>query len=438
MLSVPNNYFMSGIGGIGMSALAQFLKQRGDTVSGSDRSESPVTVMLESKGIPVTLHQSANNVLKDLTMLIYSDALPFDNVERVAARDQGIPEISYFQMLGQVSEGMRTIAVAGTHGKTTTTGMLAAIVADADASPTAIVGSIVQDFKSNFLAGKSNIFIVEACEYQRHFLNLNPEILIITNIEFDHTDYFEDLKDVQNAFRSLMEKVPASGYIIVDTEAPNVAPLLEGLHATIVSYSSEPAYTLKLIGEFNRMNARAASSAARVLLPELSVGSIAATLENFHGTWRRFEYKGLFSGVTVYDDYAHHPTAIEETLRAVKEKMVLDNPGGSPGKILAVFQPHLYSRTRDLLDSFARVFNDADEVIIMPIYAAREIDDGSINAEILAYRIRAEGPSARAVSSFAEAETIVREMAQPGDILITMGAGDVYQLADTLVEKKAL
>lgn len=427
-----NTYYMVGIGGIGMSALAQLLTARGDRVTGSDRAESPVTELLEQKGVTVIIGQKAENVPQEVTMLIYSDAVPFEQSERMAARERGIPESSYFQMLGQVSEGFRTVAIAGTHGKTTTTGMLAAILRDAGASPTAVIGSLVRDFGSNYIEGESNLFVVEACEYQRHFLNLNPDVLIITNIEFDHTDYFKDLEDVQDAFRTIMKKVPASGFIIADTEAPNVQPLLEGLEATIIPYAEEPAYGLRLLGEFNRNNARAASAAARIIDPALTDEKIAHSLGEFHGTWRRFEHKGEFNGAQVYDDYAHHPTAVSETLQALRDKM--ESEGNSTGRIIALFHPHLYSRTRDLFDAFGRAFGNADEVIVAPIYGAREDDDGTVSSELLAARIVEEGTPARATDSLEDVETFVRGMAQPGDVVITMGAGDIYKVADALVE----
>ncbi len=433
-----NTYYMVGIGGIGMSALAQLLVAQGDVITGSDREESPVTEMLENKGIPVIIGQKSENVPEVLTMLVYSDAVPFDHAERSRARERGIPESSYFQMLGQVSEGSRTVAIAGTHGKTTTTAMLTSILKDASASPTAVVGSLVRDFGSNYVEGDSDVFIVEACEYQRHFLNLNPDILIVTNIEFDHTDYFKDLEDVQDAFRTLMKKVPPTGFIIADTEAPNVQPLLEDLEATIVPYAEEPAYGLRLLGEFNKMNARAASAAARIIDPALTTEKIAHSLGEFHGTWRRFEYKGEFNGARVYDDYAHHPTAIQETLQALREKMDKEIQGeNSEARIIALFHPHLYSRTRDLFDSFGRAFANADEVIVAPIYAAREDDDGTVSSEMLASRILEEGTPARAVGSLEDVETFVRGMARPGDVIITMGAGDIYKVADALVAKNA-
>lgn len=427
-MSQTNNQrkvFMSGIGGIGMSALAQLMSERGEAVTGSDREASPTTELLELKGIAVSIGQRAENVPEDASILVYTVAVPEDNPERLRARELGIPDMSYFEMLGSVAEGKRVIAVAGTHGKTTTTGMLAKILRDAGASPSAVVGSIVQDFGSNYLEGDSDWLVVEACEYQRHFLHLSPEVLVVTNIEFDHTDYYQDLADVQEAFRTLMKKVPAHGFIITDVDRPSINPLLEGVSATVIDYMQEPEWPLLLPGEFNQMNARAAVAAARVVLPSISAGKILTALGDFHGTWRRFEYKGKTkSGTDVYDDYAHHPTAIRETLRALKEKI--------EGKVFVAFHPHLYSRTSDLLDGFSRAFVDADEVLIAPIFAARETDDGTVSNEILAERIRAEGGRARALS-FEEIEEVLRTEPKKGDVIMTMGAGDIYKVANALV-----
>lgn len=224
MMQVPDSIYMVGIGGIGMSALAQFLKHTGRKVSGSDRDESPVTVMLAEVGIDVVIGHDQCNIPADAELLVYSDAIPESNVERTRAREMGIPEMSYFEALGAVSDGARTIAVAGTHGKTTTTGMLALILAQAKKEPTAIVGSIVRDFGSNFLPGQSDLFVVEACEYRDHILKLSPEILVITNIELDHTDYFPDLAALQETFRAAAEKIPAHGCIIADPNDENIAP----------------------------------------------------------------------------------------------------------------------------------------------------------------------------------------------------------------------
>lgn len=427
-------YFI-GAGGIGMSALAQYFKNQGIEVSGSDREASPVTELLESKNITVVIGQKAENVPSDAEMVIYSDAVPVENPERVCAEGRGIEQLSYFSMLGKVSEGKRTVAVAGTHGKTTTTGMLARILRDAGAKPTAIIGSIVKDFGSNYIAGTSDLFIVEACEYRDHLLELSPEILVITNLEWDHTDYFPSLAALQETFKKAIERIPADGTIVTDPHNKNIAPLLAHAKARIVDYTQEPAYELRLPGEFNRNNARAAAAAARVTFPSVTDEAIRASLASFEGTWRRFEYKGkTASGADVYDDYAHHPTAVRETLKALRAKT--KGLPAQAGKIFVAFHPHLYSRTRDLLDEFATAFRDADRVFIAPIYAAREADDGTISNEILAERIRATGMDAIALDSFDAIERAL-DKARESDTVMTMGAGDIYKVADALVVRAA-
>ncbi|MFA6503270.1 MAG: Mur ligase domain-containing protein [Candidatus Paceibacterota bacterium] len=417
-----------GIGGIGMSALAQMLSRGGDDITGSDREESPVTELLEAKGIRVAIGQQADNVPVGAQLVVYSDAVPEDNPERARAAALGIPQNSYFELLGKVSAGKRTIAVAGTHGKTTTTGMLAAILRDAGAKPTAIIGSLVKDFGSNFLHGDSDLFVVEACEYRDHLLELAPSVLVITNLEWDHTDYFPSLEALQTTFRKAIERVPADGVIVTDPNNLNIAPLLAGAKARVIDYTQEPAYTLRLPGEFNQANARAAAAAARVAFPSIENTTIYGSISNFHGTWRRFEYKGKNkNGADVYDDYAHHPTAIKVTLKALRAKVA--------GKIIVAFHPHLYSRTRDLLDEFATAFADAGQVYIAPIYPAREVDDGSISSEMLAERIRATGTEATALDSFGAIEHALAEVAAD-DTIMTMGAGDIYKVADALVAQQ--
>lgn len=412
-----------GIGGIGMSALAQYFADQGVIVTGSDRSESPVTELLEKKGITVVIGQKSENVPADAGMIVYSDAVPEDNPERVRAKELGIPELNYFKMLGQVSLGKRTVAVAGTHGKTTTTGMLAKILGDAGASPTAIVGSIVKDFGSNYVHGNLDIFVVEACEYRDHLLELSPEILVITNLEWDHTDWFPSLEVLQATFQKAIERVPADGAIVTDQNNPNIAPLLASAKAPIVDYTKEPVYELRLPGEFNQMNARAAAAAARAVLPSIENTTIYRSISDFEGTWRRFEYKGKTAkGADVYDDYAHHPTAVRETLKALRAKV--------KGKIIIAFHPHLYSRTRDLLAEFATAFAGADKVYIAPIYPAREVDDGSISSGLLAEHIRATGVDAVALD-FDAIQKALSE-AKAGDTIMTMGAGDIYKIADAI------
>ncbi len=417
-----------GIGGIGMSALAQLLAREGVAVSGSDRAASPTTDLLARQGIVVSFVQAAENVPEDIDALIYSDAVLAENPERAEAARRGVPQYSYFQMLGKVTALKRTVAVAGTHGKTTTTGMLAKILIDAGASPTVVVGSIVKDFGSNYVAGQSDLFVVEACEYRDHLLELSPEVLVVNNLEWDHTDFFPSLAALQETFRKAIAKVPAHGAIITNPSDPNIAPLLSVAAARIVDYTAEPAFSLLLPGAFNQMNARAAAAAARAVLPNIVNESIAASLVAFHGTWRRFEYKGKTErGADVYDDYAHHPTAVRETVQALRVK--------TSGKVFVVFHPHLFSRTRDLLDEFANAFAGADDVIIAPIYAAREQDDGTISNRTLAERIQAHGVDAHAMDSFDEIAAYLEEYPDAGDAVMTMGAGDIYKVADLIAGK---
>lgn len=424
MKKITSAHFI-GIGGIGMSALAQLLADQGVRITGSDREASPVTELLASKGIKVLIGQKAENISVDEDMVIYSDAVAEDNPERARAQKLGIPQHSYFEMLGEISAGKRTVAVAGTHGKTTTTGMLARILRDAGASPTAVVGSIVKDFGSNYVAGTSDLFVVEACEYRDHLLELSPHVLVITNLEWDHTDYFPSLAALQTTFRKAIERVPADGAIVTNPNDKNIIPLLSVAKTRVVDYTKEAHYELRLPGEFNAMNARAAAAAARAVLPSISSAAIAKSLEAFEGTWRRFEYKGKTAkGADVYDDYAHHPTAVRATLEALRAKV--------KGKIIVAFHPHLYSRTRDLLDEFATAFGAADRVLIAPIYAAREKNDGTISSEILAARIRANGTDATAFGSFEAIERVFCE-AGPSDTIMTMGAGDIYKVADKVI-----
>lgn len=416
-------YFI-GIAGIGMSALAQLMKDHGVIVSGSDREASPVSLLLEENGIKVRLVQDGKEVPEDADVAVYSEAVWEDNPDRMRVKELGIRELSYFEMLGRVSKEKKTIAIAGTNGKTTTTGMLAKILADAGVSPTAVVGSIVKDFKSNYLAGSSDVFVVEACEYKRDFLTLSPTILVVTNIEWDHTDYYKDLADVQSAFRSLMEKVPVEGVIVTDTKNPSIAPLLLGLSAKVIDYTSNTNYELRLPGEFNQMNAYAAATASRTVFPSITEDSIATSLSHFHGTWRRFEYKGKTAGgADVYDDYAHHPTAVHKTLQELRKK--------TRGKLIVAFHPHLYSRTRDLFEDFKNAFREADQVYIAPIYAAREADDRGVSSDMLAEAITNEGTPAEA-KTFAEIEESLNT-AKAGDVVVTMGAGDIYKVSDALV-----
>ncbi|PIR83447.1 hypothetical protein COU19_00600 [Candidatus Kaiserbacteria bacterium CG10_big_fil_rev_8_21_14_0_10_56_12] len=416
-----------GIGGVGMSALAQLMYDQGAKVTGSDREVSPLTALLEQKGIKVVIGQKKENVPEDATIVVYSDSVPADNPERAHAEELGIEQCSYFAMLGRVLAGTKTVAVAGTHGKSTTTSMLTKILKDAGASPTAVIGSIVKDFASNYVHGDSELFVVEACEYKDHLLELSPSVLVITNLEWDHTDYFASLEALQATFAMAIAKVPADGAIVTDPHHPHIASVLKTAACRIIDYTHEGLYGLQMPGAFNQMNARAAAAAARIVAPELVQEQLALSLSTFQGTWRRFEYKGQTkNGARVYDDYAHHPTAIRETLTALREV-------APKGRIFVAFHPHLYSRTRDLLDDFAGAFSNADKVFVAPIYAARETDDGSVSNKTLADRINAQGGHATALDSFEAIEEAL-STAGPSDTIMTMGAGDIYKVADQLVQ----
>jgi len=424
-MKIPQHIYMVGLGGIGMSALAQLLKHTGHIVGGSDRDESPMTTMLSQKGIPVVIGHDQCNIPADTQLLIYSDAVPESNVERVRAREMKIHEMSYFEALGEISKDARTIAIAGTHGKTTTTGMLAKILQGAKKEPTAIVGSVVRDFDSNFLAGSPDLFVIEACEYRDHVLKLSPEILIVTNIELDHTDYFPDLEAVQETFRKAAARVGAHGAIVTNPNNPNIAPILEHVAARVVDYTEESVPRLHLIGEFNRMNARAAKAAARATFPDISADQANEALASFRGSWRRFEYHGETpEGALVYDDYAHHPTAIRMTIEAAREKF-------PDKKIIIAFHPHLYSRTRSLLNDFAAALARADLAIVAPIYAAREAPDSSVSNHILALTAQKLGGNVVALDSFDEIRD--KLLAEGEDsLIITMGAGDIYKVAEQI------
>lgn len=412
-------YFI-GIGGIGMSAVARMLLGEGKEVFGSDRSESLVTGELEKLGVKVFYKQEAENITPDIDLVIYTIAMTDDSPELVRARELGIECKTYPEMLGLISADKFTIAVAGTHGKTTTTAMIAEMMIEAGLDPTVIVGSLLKsgtnpvksaeaDHGVNFIAGKSKYFVVEACEYRRSFLNLHPTLAVVTNIDADHLDYYKDLDDIKSAFSQFL------------SQSEN----------RIVDYQKYLAKVPELLvpGEHNRQNAAVALAVADFLQIDEDVAKKA--LAKFTGTWRRFEYKGeTKEGALVYDDYAHHPTEIKASILGAREFM---KKRGLVGKLIVVFQPHLYSRTKLLKDDFAEALALADQVILLPIYAARELADPEISSDILATLIQSRGGAVDSVHNASEASKMALEWAKRGDLLVTMGAGDISQLAPNLL-----
>lgn len=417
-----------GVAGIGMSAVAQYFLSEGHRVSGSDLEVSPVTELLEKKGVQIFIEQRPENISSDIDLVVYSLAVGPENPEFKKAQEFGIKIISYPEALGLISKDKYTIAVSGSHGKTTTTAMIAKIMIDAGLSPSVIAGSLMSEYKSNFVSGRSDYFLVEACEYKRSFLELNPNILVITNIEAEHLDYYKDLGDVQSAFWKMAKKLGKEDFLVCNINDRNLQPIITSkeIECNIVDYYSlgSPGFKLRVPGRHNEENAKAALSVAAIF--SIAGEKAAKSLEDFQGTWRRLESKGKTAkGALVFDDYAHHPTEIKATLSSLKE-MFPDK------KIVVVFQPHLYSRTKILLKDFAGSFAGASEVIVAPIYAAREEIDPEIDSGMLAKEIGETGLKSSSLGSFEEIIEYLKINFDSRHIIATMGAGDVYKIAEEI------
>ena len=446
-------YFI-GIGGISMSGLAEILASRGHQVSGTDVKETAVTKHLQSLGIHINFGHRAENITDDITLVVYTAAIHDDNPELRAAHEKGIRIMDRAHLLGQIMDEYHdSVAVSGTHGKTTTTSMVSEILLAAEKDPTITVGGILPTIGSNLRIGNSPYFVAEACEYFDSFLQFNPFISIILNVESDHLDYFKTLENIRRSFHAFAQRVPDKGLLVISEKIDNVEELTEGLTCHVETFGlSEKAnwraenivheadgrnsfdvyhngafFTtihLHIPGEHNITNALAAIAASAFLgaAPEDCVKG----LHHYTGTERRFQLKGKKDGITVIDDYAHHPTEIKAALAAAQN--VQHNT------TWCVFQPHTFSRTRFLFDEFGEAFGDADEIIIADIFAARETDDGTVSAAQLAERIAQTGKSARYVGDFAAIEAYLREHCKSGDLLMTVGAGDVYKIGENFLK----
>ena len=430
MLSGMNCVHFIGIGGIGISAIARMMLAEGKAVTGSDCSSSSVTLRLERLGAKIFYAHRSEHLSPEVSLVVYSTAVPADNPELQEAHKLGIPTLSYPEMLGRVTKDKYTIAVSGTHGKTTTTAMLAEILLSAAFDPTVIVGSLLLShfagWRTNFIAGHSRYFLVEACEYRRSFLNLSPQILIITNIDNDHLDYYRDITDIQSAFIELAAKIPTDGFLITDVRSERLQPILQTVQCQVIDYQNvKESIKLSVPGRHNLLNARAAFAAAKIL--GITSPAALGALKNFKGTWRRFEYKGkMSSGAEIFDDYAHHPTEIKATLETAHQLA-----GGR--RLRVVFQPHLYSRTKLLFNELAESFTLADEVIVTEIYAAREPKDEMVTAGGLARAIAKNGQDVRYLKTFAEIKKYLEKTGQKDDLILTLGAGNIFGLAEDLV-----
>lgn len=415
-----------GIGGIGISSIARMMLLQGKEVSGSDINESEIIKELKNLGAKIRIGHKEENLTPGVGLVIYTIAILETNPELVKAKKLNVKTLTYPETLYLISKNLHTVAISGTHGKTTTTAMIAKVFMDAGLNPTAIIGGLLKDLKSNFIAGDSKYFIVEACEYKRSFLNLEPKILAITNIDNDHLDYYKDLADIQKAFSELVSKIPKNGFLICNSSESNIKPVLKSAKCKIIDYAKlNKKFNLKFLGKHNIENAKAAFAVGKVA--GIGEKKIVQSLNNFCGTWRRFDFKGITkNGALIYDDYAHHPTEIKATLKSFKEKF-------SNRRLIVVFQPHLFSRTKILLKDFAESFEDADEVIIAPIYAAREKPDKSINSSILAEKIKYNNKPALYLKNFNVITDYLKAKSYKNDIILTMGAGDIYKVGEKLV-----
>ncbi len=450
----PANIHFIGIGGISMSGLAELLCSNGFRITGSDSHESDITDHLETLGIKIYYGQRPENIAEDTDLVVYTAAISPDNPEYMEAVNKKIPMLVRADMIGQIMKNYQNaIAVAGTHGKTTTTSLLTHIYVDADLDPTVSVGATLDILHGNVRVGGSKNWIMEACEYTNSFLSFNPTVSIILNIEEDHLDFFKDINDIRHSFRLFAEKLPADGILIINKDIDNYEEICQGLPCKVVTYSSKDSSadyysanitynerdcgsydlyvrgekkghpSLNIIGEHNVSNSLAAIAAAYE--QGVSLDNIKLGLKSFHGADRRFQIKGDLAGITIVDDYAHHPSEIAATLKSAAT---------FPNKsVWCVFQPHTYTRTKAFLKEFAASLSLADHVIVTDIYAAREKDPGDISSKDLYNEMVKLGVDCYYISDFEEIKNFILTNCVNGDMLITMGAGDVVTIGDDLL-----
>lgn len=449
----PIHVHFIGIGGISMSGLAEILLDEGFTISGSDSKESDLTKHLEAKGISVFYGQKASNIIPGIDLVVYTAAIHEDNPEFAQAKAQGLPMLSRAELLGQIMDNYeQSIAVAGTHGKTTTTSMISQILLEAKTDPTITVGGILEAINGNLRVGESEVFISEACEYTNSFLNFRPKYSIILNVEAEHLDFFKDLDDIRKSFHKFAANTLADGATIINGEIDNYTEIVEGLPQRIITYGLNSSYDyyaenitydekacaifsvmhdgqkimdvhLNVPGKHNVSNSLAAIALCDIM--DIPNETVISGLLKFGGANRRFQYKGKIDGITIIDDYAHHPTEIKATLTAAAnyphERLVL------------VFQPHTYSRTKAFLDDFAEVLSMADVVVLADIYAAREQNTYGVSSKDILNLLKKKGTEAYYLPSFEEIEKFLLKNCINGDLLITMGAGNVVEIGEALL-----
>ncbi|MDY6221090.1 MAG: UDP-N-acetylmuramate--L-alanine ligase [Candidatus Alectryocaccobium sp.] len=451
----PINIHFIGIGGISMSGLAEILLDRGFMISGSDRQESALTKKLESNGALIFYGQKAENISDKCDLVVYTAAIHPDNPEYARAKELGIPLITRADLLGQMMMNYRSsIAVSGTHGKTTTTSMLAHILLAADTDPTVSVGGILHAIDGNIRIGASDYFLTEACEYTNSFLHFNPTLGVILNVEEDHLDFFKDIDDIRHSFQKFTGLLPKDGALVINADINDYSYFTKDLSCRVITYSVDspadltacdisfnefaiPSFTavykgkklgrfeLKVPGRHNISNALAAIGASLVL--GIDTAMMAKGLSSFTGTDRRFQFKGKVNGASVVDDYAHHPTEIRATLSTA-----LKCPHK---KLWVIFQPHTYSRTKAFFNDFIDALSAADEVILAEIYAARETNTFGVTSADIAKEISQNGTKASYFPTFKEIEDYIKPQLKAGDLVLTMGAGNVTAIGDELLKE---
>lgn len=447
---------MVGIGGIGMSGMAEILLQKEYTVSGSDANMGATIERLREIGADIAIGHDAANI-EGADVVVYTSAVKADeNIETKAAIEKGIPVIKRAEMLAELMRMKFGIGIAGTHGKTTTTTMTGHVIQDGSFDPTIIVGGKVHSFsKTNAVVGKGDIIIVEADEFDRTFLRLRPSLAVITNIEAEHLDIYDNLADVKEAFIAFANKVPFYGAVVLCLDDPNVRSIIPAIDRRTISYGLTPQakiraidieadhfnsiftvinegeelgrITLRAPGEHNVKNALAAVAVGLEL--DIDFEQIKSGLERFEGVFRRFQLKADQNGVIVIDDYAHHPTEVQATLNAARK-------GWKDHRLVAVFQPHLYSRTQELYEEFGLSFFDAEVCVITDVYPSREDPIEGVDGRLIADAAREYGHrQVHYVENKEELPARLKEIIEPGDVVITMGAGDIYKYGEAFVEE---
>lgn len=448
------NIFFIGIGGISMSALAELMLYKGYKVYGSDRMPSINTEKLEKNGATIYYEHKKEHI-ENMDLVIFTDAISFDNEEYMAAVKEKIDLVDRATFLGAIMKNYKkSIAVSGTHGKTTTTSMITEIIKDLDLNPTIMLGGQLKDIDGNIKIGDENLFLTEACEYKANILKYFPTTEIILNIDEDHLDYFDNIDHIIRTFKGYVDNLHADDYVILNVDDENVDTLFPidnckvftfgikndaDLRAKNIDFSEDgfPTYDLYLRGEkichvelsvlgrHNVLNSLAAIAATYV--NNVPIEDAIIGLKNYKGVERRLEEKGYYKGTKIMDDYAHHPTEIKSSIHAIKN--------ACKGKLYTIFQPHTYTRTKLLLDAFANSFDESDVIIITDIYAAREKDYGDIHSKTLRNAISDHRDNAFYISGFEDIVKFIKENIKKDDVVVTMGAGDVYKIGEMILEK---